>query len=113
MSDNKGKTIKLKVPSPAPFSQHIKVPEQGSSELISGEPDGGNWKTDSSLTSEETLEFSMRLGTRPISFKAKVLYVNPSNYRGFELGISIEEMGDEDRVAWTRFVIQKWRQEGI
>ena len=75
--------------------------------------DGVKLKKSSSATSREVVEVRMRLGASPITFRGKVLYVNQSNDQGYELGISIEEMGDEDRIAWTKFVIQKWRQERI
>lgn len=70
-------------------------------------------KTCSSIPSGEMLEVSMRLGANPITFRGRVLYVTPSRDPGFELGISIEEMEDKDRIALTRFVIEKWRLEGI
>jgi hypothetical protein len=108
------KLVKAKIPSPsfpAPFSKNGPVSEQTPSR--SRNVGLGGVKKSSSVTSGEMLEFSMRLGASPITFRGKVLYVNQSNDQGYELGISIEEMNNEDRVAWTKFVIQKWRQEGI
>jgi hypothetical protein len=55
----------------------------------------------------------MALGEKLVNFRGKVVHVTRSKEQGFELGISIEEMGNEARVALNRFVIQKWQKERI
>jgi len=39
-----------------------------------------------------------------INFKGKVVYVTGSEDQGFELGISIEDIANQDKIALTRFI---------
>ena len=56
------------------------------------------------VDSGETLDISMALGENLITFKGKVTYVRGSEDQGFEMGISIEDIADEDRIALRRFI---------
>ena len=81
-----------------------------SMDLSSG---GVKLRSDFPVESGETLEITIALGPNMVNFKGKVVYVAPSEDQGFELGISIVEIENQDRVALTRFVIQKWQKEGL
>jgi len=52
----------------------------------------------------EVLVITMALGENLITFKGKVIYVTPSEGKGFEFGISIEDIENQDRIALTRFI---------
>jgi hypothetical protein len=52
----------------------------------------------------EALDITMALGENLVTFKGKVVYVTPSKDQGLELGISIEDIEVQDRVALTRFI---------
>jgi hypothetical protein len=42
-------------------------------------------------------------------FRGKVVHITLSKDQGFEFGIRIEQIENQDRIALTRFVIQKYR----
>ena len=52
----------------------------------------------------EVLDITMALGENSVTFKGKVIYVTPSEGKGFEFGISIEDIENRDRIALTRFI---------
>jgi len=56
------------------------------------------------VDSGETLDISMALGENLITFKGKVTYVRGSEDQGFELGISIQDIEDQDKISLTRFI---------
>jgi hypothetical protein len=56
------------------------------------------------VDSGEVLDITMALGENLVTFKGKVVYVAPSKDQGLELGISIEDIEVQDRVALTRFI---------
>lgn len=56
------------------------------------------------VDSGEVLDITMVLGENLVTFKGKVVYVKSSKNQGFELGISIEDIEDQDRIALTRFI---------
>jgi len=56
------------------------------------------------VDSGEVLDITMALGETLVTFKGKVIYVTPSEDQSFELGISIEDIKNQDRVALTRFI---------
>ena len=57
-----------------------------------------------SVDSGEVLDISMALKEDLVSFKGKVVYVTSSEKEDYEFGICIEDIGDEDRIALTRFL---------
>lgn len=64
------------------------------------------------VDSGEVLNITRALGDNLITFKGKAIYVTPSEGQGFELGISIEDIENQDRIAlaqagafWARFSI--------
>jgi hypothetical protein len=57
-----------------------------------------------SVDSGEVLDVTIALGGNLVAFKGKVVYVASSEDEGFEFGISIEDIDDQDRVALTRFI---------
>jgi hypothetical protein len=75
--------------------------------------DGARLRTGSPVDSGETLKVSIDLEESTVTFIGKVVYVIPSPTQGFELGIAIKIIEAEDRIALTRFIIQKWQEEGV
>jgi hypothetical protein len=47
----------------------------------------------------EMLDISIALGENLVTFRGKVIYVTPSEDQGFEFGISIEDIDNQDRIA--------------
>ena len=74
---------------------------------------GVRLRSDLPVDSGEKLEITIALGASMVTFKGRVVYAAPSEDEGFELGISIEEIANPDRIALTKFVIHKWQKEGI
>jgi hypothetical protein len=56
------------------------------------------------VDSGETLDISMALGENLVTFKGRVAYVKGSEDQGFELGISIEDIEDQDKISLKRFI---------
>lgn len=56
------------------------------------------------VDSGEELDVTIALGGDLVAFKGKVAYVASSKVEGFEFGISIEDIDDQDRIALTRFI---------
>ena len=56
------------------------------------------------VDSGETLDISMALGENLVTFKGRVAYVKGSEDQGFELGISIEDIDNQDKISLTRFI---------
>ena len=52
----------------------------------------------------EVLDVTMALGENLVAFKGKVVYVTSSEDHGFEFGISIEDIENQDRVTLTQFI---------
>ncbi len=52
----------------------------------------------------EVLVITMALGENLVTFKGKVIYVTPTEGKGFEFGISIEDIENQDRIVLTRFI---------
>lgn len=52
----------------------------------------------------EMLKITMALRDDLISFRGKVIYVNPAGDQGFQFGISIKDIGKMDKIALTRFI---------
>ena len=109
-------SVRVKMVFPAlytRFDNQKRAWEQKPSKSVDVSAGGVKLKSSFPVDSGEFLEISMALGDNLVTFRAKVVYATPSEDEGFELGISIEEIENEDRVALTRFVIQKWQREGI
>ena len=95
------------------FDNQKRAWEQKPSKSVDVSAGGVKLKSGFPVDSGEFLEISMALGDNLVTFRANVVYATPSEDEGFELGISIEEIENEDRIALTRFIIQKWQREGI
>jgi hypothetical protein len=59
------------------------------------------------------VDVTLALGNEVVAFRGRVVHVSPSEDRGFEMGISIEGIGNEDRAALTKFVIQRLQSDGV
>lgn len=62
------------------------------------------------VTPGEILEITMALGPNMVTFRGRVVHMKPAEDQSFELGTRIEEIQNQDRIALTRFVIQKYRE---
>ena len=66
------------------------------------------------VDSGEVLDITMALGDNLVTFRGKVIYVTPSEGQVFELGISIEDIENQDRIALAQFIyyfrgsVQRW-----
>ena len=56
------------------------------------------------VDSGEVLDITMALGENLVTFKGKVVYITGSENRGFEMGVSIEDIESADKIALTRFI---------
>ena len=71
---------------------------------------GARFASDFFVTCGQLLEFTMALGPHIILFRGKVVHVTPSQDKKFEFGVHIEHIEAEDRIALTKFIIQKCRE---
>jgi hypothetical protein len=74
---------------------------------------GARLKTNAPVDPGETLKVSITLGESTVTFIGKVVYVVPSQTQGFEFGMAVKIIGTEDRIVLSRFIIQKWHEEGV
>ena len=54
----------------------------------------------------EILDVTLALGDKLVSFKGKTLHARLTEQHDYELGVSIEEIKDEQRAALIRFLCQ-------
>jgi hypothetical protein len=52
----------------------------------------------------EMLDVTLAFGNNLVSFKGKAIHMTPSRDEGFDLGISIEDIEDQQRVALIRLL---------
>lgn len=107
-------SIRLKIVSPVVYTQFDnqgRACEGKRSKTMNISSGGVKLKSSFSVESGELLEITMALGPKMVTFKGKVIYATPSDDQGFEFGISIEEIENQDRIALARFVIQKCREK--
>ena len=108
--------IRVKMVAPAVYTRFDtkgRASDQKPSNSVNVSSGGVRLKSSFPVESGEMLDISIALAGAPITFKGKVVYVSPSPDEGFELGISIDAIDNEDRIALTRFVIQKWQKDGV
>jgi hypothetical protein len=109
-------SIRVNLVAPAVYTRFDnkgRACDQKPSKSMNVSSGGVRLKSSFPVESGEMLDISMALGNNSVTFKGKVVYVTPADDQGFELGICIEEIENQDRIALTRFVIQKWQKEGI
>jgi len=107
-------SIRLKIVSPVVYTQFDnrgRAYETKPSKTMNISSGGGKLKSSFPVKSGELLEITIALGPKMVTFKGKVIYATPSDDQGFESGISIEEIENQDRIALARFVIQKCREK--
>ncbi len=63
---------------------------------------GVRLQSDFPVNPREVLDIAIALEDSVVSYKGEVIYVLPSHGQGFQLGISIKEIENEDRIALTR-----------
>lgn len=104
---NRRESIRLSMMYPALYTR---VDEKGNaydqkmSRSMNVSLGGVKLQSNYSVDSGEVLDISMALRENLINFQGKVVYVRGSEDRGFELGISIEDIADEDKIALRRFI---------
>ena len=104
--DRRG-SIRLKMIYPAiytRFDNQGRAYDQKISRSMNVSQGGVRLQSSFLVDSGEVLDITMALGENLVTFKGKVIYVKPSEDQGFELGISIEDIENQDRVALTRFI---------
>ena len=104
--DRRG-SIRLKMIYPAiytRFDNQGRAYDQKISRSMNVSQGGVRLQTSFLVDSGEVLDITMALGENLVTFKGKVIYVKPSEDQGFELGISIEDIENQDRTALTRFI---------
>jgi hypothetical protein len=109
-------SIRVNLVAPAVYTRFDnkgRACDQKPSKSMNVSSGGVRLKSSFPVESGEILDISMALGNNSVTFRGKVVYATPADDQGFELGICIEEIENQDRIALTRFVIQKWQKEGI
>ena len=104
--DRRG-SIRLKMIYPAiytRFDNQGRAYDQKISRSMNVSQGGVRLQSSFLVDSGEVLDITMALGENLVTFKGKVVYVTSSEDQGFELGISIEDIENQDRVALTRFI---------
>lgn len=66
--------------------------------------EGVGLQSDYPVEPGETVKVTMALGQGLITFRGKVIYVNPSETQGFRFGVSIRDMDKMDKIALTRYI---------
>jgi hypothetical protein len=100
-------SIRLKMDYPAlytRFDNQGRACDQKISHSMNVSLGGVKLQSSFPVDSGETLDISMALGENLVTFKGKVAYVSGSEDQGFELGISIEDIEDQDKISLTRFI---------
>ena len=104
---NRKDSIRLKVIYPAiytRFDNKGRPCDQKTCRSMNVSQGGVRLQSSFPVDSGEVLDITIALGGNLVAFKGKVVYVASSEDQGFEFGISIEDIDDQDRVALSRFI---------
>lgn len=104
--DRRG-SIRLKTMCPAIFTRFNNQGRTGNKEIcrsMNVSLGGVKLHSRSPVRPGETVNITMALDENVVTFRGKVIYVTPSGKERFELGLSIEEIENEDRIALNRFI---------
>ena len=104
---NRKDSIRLKVIYPAiytRFDNKGREYDQKSCRSMNVSQRGVRLQSNFPVDSGELLDITIALGGNLVAFKGRVAYVAPSESEGFEFGISIADINDQDRVILTRFI---------
>ena len=104
---NRKDSIRLKVIYPAiytRFDNKGRACEQKASRSMNVSQGGVRLQSSFPVDYGEVLDVTMALGENLVAFKGKVVYVTSSEDHGFEFGISIEDIENQDRVTLTQFI---------
>jgi integration host factor subunit beta len=104
---NRKDSIRLKVIYPAiytRFDNKGRACEQKISRSMNVSQGGVRLQSNFPVDSGEVLAVTLALGGNLVAFKGKVVYVTSTEDQGFEFGISIEDIENQDRVTLTRFI---------
>ena len=71
---------------------------------------GARFRSDFLVIPGQTIEVTLSLGPHLIFFMGRVVHVTPSEGQGFEFGVHIEHIENEDRITLTKFLIQGFRK---
>jgi len=106
-SQDRRNSIRLKIDYPAiytRFDNQGRECDQKISRSMNMSLGGVRLQSSFPVDSGEVLDISMALRENLVTFKGKVIYVTGSEDQGFELGISIEDIAKQDKIALTRFI---------
>lgn len=101
------KSVRLKATCPcthARFDDEGKPYDQRPSKSINLSSEGIGLRSRFPVDPGEILKITMALGDDLISFRGKVIYVNPSEDQGFQFGTSIKDIAKMDKISLTRFI---------
>ena len=104
---NRKDSIRLKVIYPAiytRFDNKGRPCDQKTCRSMNVSQRGVRLQSSFPVDSGEVLDVTIALGGNLVAFKGKVVYVTSSEDQGFEFGISIQDIDDQDRVALTGFI---------
>ena len=100
-------SIRLKMDYPAIYSRFDNMGreyDQKISRSMNVSPGGVRLQSSFPVDSGEVLDITMALGENLVTFKGKVVYAASSEDQGFEFGMSIEDIENQDRVTLTQFI---------
>jgi len=104
---NRKDSIRLKVVYPAIYTRldnKGRACDQKVSRSMNVSQGGVRLQSSFPVDYGEVLDVTMALGGDLVAFKGKVVYVTFSEGQGFEFGISIVDIENQDRAALTRFI---------
>jgi hypothetical protein len=104
---------RLKLNYPATYTRYDRYGiacEQRISKLVNLSLRGVMLQSSSAAEFGEILDITLALGDNLVTFKGKVIHVTPAKDDGFDLGILIEDIEDQERIVLIRFVSFLQRQ---
>jgi c-di-GMP-binding flagellar brake protein YcgR len=108
-------SIRLELVSPVVYTQFDnkgRASAQTPSKSMDISSGGVKLKSGFVVHSGDMLEITMALGPNMVTFRGEVVHVTPAEDGSFEFGVRIDEIENQDKIALTRFVIQKCRNRG-
>lgn len=84
------------------FDRQGRPCDEKPSRLVNISSGGARLQSSFPVEPRETLDIAMAIQNTVVSFKGEVVYVISAQNKTFELGISIREMNDRERLALKR-----------
>ncbi len=95
------------------FDEYGTACEQRISKLMNLSLRGVMLESPSPVECGETLDITLALGNNLVTFKGKVVHVTLSEQEGFDLGVSIDDIEEHQRLVLIRFVSTIQTQSGF